>query len=52
MIGKLNYSYIGPRAVFDPNYIPPQILHRSKEEHALYSILNDSLSDNFCLNIL
>jgi len=54
MIGRLkpNYSYIGPRAVFDPNYIPPQILYRSKEEHTLYSILNDSLSDNFCLNIL
>jgi len=54
MIGRLkpNDNYIGPRAVFDPNYIPPQILYRSKEEHALFSILNDSFSDNFCLNIL
>jgi len=54
MIGKLKQYdyYIGPRAIFDPNYIPPQLLYRSKEEHTLFSILNDSFSDDFCLNIL
>lgn len=54
MIGKLKQCdyYIGPRAIFDPNFIPPQLLYRSKEEHTLFSILNDSFSDEFCLNIL
>ncbi|MHA1342485.1 MAG: hypothetical protein ACTSQG_00745 [Promethearchaeota archaeon] len=54
MISKSNFynKYIGPKAIFDPNYIPPQILHRKKEENSLFSILKDSLSDNFCLNII
>jgi len=54
MIVEPNYfnSYIGPKAIFDPNYIPKQILFRSQEVHSLYSILKDSFSDNFCLNIL
>jgi len=49
---KMNDNYVGPRAIFDPHYIPPQLLHRKKEEHSLSSILNDSISDEFCLNIL
>ncbi|MFW9937869.1 MAG: hypothetical protein ACFFD5_09480, partial [Candidatus Thorarchaeota archaeon] len=54
MIVEPNHSksYIGPKAIFDPNYVPKQILFRSQEVHSLYSILNDSFSDNFCLNIL
>jgi len=54
MIVKSNQpnSYIGPRAIFDPNYIPNHILFRSREVHSLYSILNDSFSDDFGLNIL
>ncbi len=54
MIGKSkNFSgYVGPKALFDPYYIPPYLLHRKKEEKSLYSILNDSISDNYCLNIL
>ena len=49
---NVNKNYIGPKALFDPNYIPPLLLYRKKEEHSLYSILNDSISDEFCLNIL
>jgi Cdc6-like AAA superfamily ATPase len=45
-------NFVGPKALFDPNYIPPQILHRKKEQHSLISILTDSISDEFCLNIL
>ena len=48
----VNKNYIGPKALFDPTYIPPQLLYRKKEEDSLYSILNDSISDEFCLNIL
>ncbi|MFX0040784.1 MAG: hypothetical protein ACFFCY_04890 [Promethearchaeota archaeon] len=49
---NVNKVYIGPKALFDPNYIPPRILYREKEENSLFSILNDSISDEFCLNIL
>lgn len=49
---KNNNEYIGPKAIFDPNYIPPKLLFRKKEENSLYSILKDSLTDNFPLNIL
>ena len=54
MIGKskpINFC-IGPKAIFDPNYVPPEILHRKKEEVNLYSILKDSVSDEFSLNVL
>ncbi|MFX1390393.1 MAG: hypothetical protein ACFE9Z_10050 [Promethearchaeota archaeon] len=52
MRSYVNEIYIGPRALFDPNFIPPELLHRKKDEESLYSILNDSISDDFCLNIL
>ncbi|TFG02852.1 MAG: hypothetical protein EU542_03920 [Promethearchaeota archaeon] len=49
---KINNGYFGPRAIFDPNYIPPQVLFRKKEEKTLFSLIKDSISDNFSLNIL
>ncbi|MHA2288456.1 MAG: hypothetical protein ACXABG_06685 [Promethearchaeota archaeon] len=49
---NINSSFVGPRALFDQSFIPPQILYRKNEEKALFSILKDSFSDNFCLNIL
>ncbi|MFX0077237.1 MAG: hypothetical protein ACFE96_17470 [Candidatus Hermodarchaeota archaeon] len=49
---EMNSSFVGPRALFDQSYIPPRILYRKNEEISLYSILKDSFSDNFCLNIL
>ncbi|MFX1568140.1 MAG: hypothetical protein ACFFCV_07215 [Promethearchaeota archaeon] len=49
---NININYVGPKALFDPNYIPPILLHRKKEENSLFSILNDSISDEFNLNIL
>jgi len=54
MIAKsnVNNKYIGPKALFDPNYIPPRLLYRKKEENSLFSILNDSISDEYSLNIL
>ena len=47
-----NTKYIGPRAIYDPNFVPPQLLFRKREEHTLASILYDSISDNFCFNAL
>jgi len=54
MIVKNNnkINYFGPKALFDPNFIPPSLLYRKKEEQTLHSILSDSISDDFCLNIL
>ena len=54
MIGKLksDNGFIGPKALFDPNFVPPKILYRKKEERTLLSILKDSLTDEFSLNIL
>jgi Cdc6-like AAA superfamily ATPase len=48
----LHKNFVGPKALFDPNYIPPHLLYRKKELHSLLSILNDSISDEFSLNIL
>ena len=47
----VNY-YTGPRALFDPNLILPQLLYRTKHQKDLYKWLKDSLYDNFPLNIL
>ncbi|MHA1150291.1 MAG: hypothetical protein ACTSR8_18850 [Promethearchaeota archaeon] len=44
--------YFGPKALYDPTFIPPKILHRKDEESALFSLLNDSLKDNFSVNVL
>ena len=54
MIIRSNFNgfYVGPKALFDPNYIPPRLLHRKKEERSLFSVLKDSITDDFCLNIL
>jgi Cdc6-like AAA superfamily ATPase len=54
MIGKskINNDFVGPRALFDPNYVPPKLLYRKKEERTLFSILKDSIADDFSLNIL
>ncbi|MFX1500460.1 MAG: hypothetical protein ACFFDH_05780 [Promethearchaeota archaeon] len=49
---NINNNYIGPKALFDPNFIPPSLLYRKKEEDSLYSILEDSISDEYPLNIL
>jgi len=54
MTFKLDFDnhLVGPKAIFDPNFIPPRILFRKREVKSLNSILTDSLSDDFCLNIL
>lgn len=44
--------FVGPKAIFDPNFIPPRLLFRKREIQSLNSILTDSLSDGFFLNIL
>ncbi|TXT59352.1 MAG: Cell division control protein 6 [Promethearchaeota archaeon] len=52
MIAKNKTNHIGPKALFDPYFIPPKILFRKNEQNSLLSILKDSLEDRFSLNIL
>lgn len=53
MIAKTSIdTYIGPKAIFDENFVPSHILHRDKEINSLSSLLHDALSDSFSLNIL
>ncbi|MFO8019281.1 MAG: hypothetical protein R6U96_11640 [Promethearchaeia archaeon] len=47
-----NDMFVGPKALFDPNFVPPKLLYRKKEEKALGTLLNDSLLDDFSINIL
>lgn len=49
---KLSTSYVGPKALFDPTYVPPKLLYREKEERLLSSVLNDSITDHYSLRIL
>ncbi|TFG02061.1 MAG: hypothetical protein EU542_05800 [Promethearchaeota archaeon] len=49
---KTCIEYVGPKALFDGNYIPPTLLYRVKEEKNLNSLLYDSVLDNFCCTIL
>ncbi len=48
----LNPNFIGPRALFDDNFIPPKLLYRRKEKNAFFSLLNDAIIDNFDLSVL
>ncbi|MFW9952307.1 MAG: hypothetical protein ACFFKA_19475 [Candidatus Thorarchaeota archaeon] len=49
---KIYNNFIGPKALFDQNFIPPQLLYREKETRSLYSLLKDALNDGFSLNVL
>lgn len=52
MATQIKPTYIGPKALFDPYFIPPELLHRKSEEEMLSSILQDSFLDDFGANIL
>ncbi len=45
-------NFVGAKAIFDENFLPPKLLFRKKEENTLLSLLNDSIVDNFSLNIM
>ncbi len=42
-----------PRALYDPNYVPPELLHRDKTLKSLSSLFGSSLNpeDPFCINV-
>ncbi len=47
-----NSSFGYPRALYDPDYVPPKLLHRTKELSNLLNIFNSSLDfdDQFNIN--
>jgi hypothetical protein len=40
-----------PRALFDPNYIPPELLHRTKELKSLWNLFHSSLNPEDFYNL-
>ncbi|WP_457557576.1 hypothetical protein [Candidatus Harpocratesius sp.] len=44
-------SYIGPRAIFNSNFIPPKIVPRRKKSELIYGILKDALEDEYATNL-
>ncbi len=49
---KIASTYVGSRALFDPNYIPPSLLLREQELRALSAILFDGIQDRCPVSIL
>ncbi|MHA1733492.1 MAG: hypothetical protein ACTSU5_16205 [Promethearchaeota archaeon] len=45
-------EFIGPRALFDPSFVPPAIHGRDKELRQLSSFLSDSLEDDFSASVV
>lgn len=44
-------GYIGPRVLFNQNYIPPRILVQKKKAEVVYGILKDALEDEYTSNL-
>jgi len=41
-----------PEAIFDPYYIPPQLLFRDSEKQVLRGMLLDSIEDKYTINVI
>ncbi|QEE16234.1 hypothetical protein DSAG12_02064 [Promethearchaeum syntrophicum] len=44
-------QYVGARALFDPNFIPPIIIERKKKGEILHGIITDAIEDHYSTNI-
>jgi len=44
-------SFGNPRALLDPNYIPPKLLHRTKELNNLWNVFHSCLDPDDCFNV-
>ncbi|TFH29570.1 MAG: hypothetical protein E4G98_03595, partial [Promethearchaeota archaeon] len=44
-------SYVGPRAIFNHNFVPPKIIPRHKKTEVIYGVIQDSLEDNYTTNL-
>lgn len=43
--------YIGARALFDPNFIPPRFIERKKKSEFLRGVILDAIEDEYSTNI-
>ena len=43
--------FIGPKAIFDPNFIPPVYIPREKVAHQLEGIILDAMDDGYTTNV-
>lgn len=44
-------QYVGPRAIFNHNYLPPKIIPRQKKTEVLHGIIQDALEDQYNTNL-
>ena len=42
-----NEQYVGPKALFDPKFIPSRLYERQKEQRYLEGLINDAVEDEF-----
>jgi Cdc6-like AAA superfamily ATPase len=47
----ISKRFIGPKALFDPFFVPEYLVDREQEEQYLNGLLNDAVVDNFPANI-
>ena len=40
-------TYVGPRALFDPFYLPHELIGLKKEQYSMQSILKDAIQDHY-----
>ena len=44
-------SYVGPRAIFDPNFVPPVFFPQKSQSMLLQGIIQDALEDEYPTNV-
>ena len=44
-------EYIGPKSLFDPNFVPSKIIPRKKQARMLHGIVIDALEDEYNVNL-
>ncbi|MBD3353185.1 MAG: AAA family ATPase [Candidatus Lokiarchaeota archaeon] len=50
-IEKSEFGFYGAKALFDPYFIPDQLIARKKEQKYLLNLLDDSIEDRFSANV-
>ena len=43
--------YVGPRAIFDPNFVPPVFFPQKSQSMLLQGIIQDALEDEYPTNV-
>src|SRR6056297_2275976 len=51
LIRNNNVKYVGPKSLFDPNFVPPKILPRKKQARLIHGLIMDALDDGYSSSI-